>query len=66
VFVAEPDEFLNALEAAELLGVHPQTVYRWCKDGLIDYIQPTPRSRRRYRRSDLLRLLEPKRDEVAS
>lgn len=51
---------LSVGEVAELFDVHPQTVYRWCEQGAIPYIQVTPRSPRRFRREDILALLEPK------
>lgn len=62
------NDLLGVREAADILGVHPQTLYRWCEEGLIAYVQMTPRSRRRFRRTDVLALLEPKlpRSETAS
>jgi excisionase family DNA binding protein len=58
--MAKQPELLSVGEAAALCGVHPQTVYRWCEEGLIAYVQVTPRSPRRFRRADVLALLEPK------
>lgn len=51
---------LSMSEAAQLLDVHPTTVYRWCEEGLLPYVQVTPRSPRRFRQDDLIALLEPK------
>jgi excisionase family DNA binding protein len=53
-------EFLTAEEAAALLGVHPKTLDRWVRDGVLPVIQPVPRGQRRFRRSDVEALLTPK------
>jgi excisionase family DNA binding protein len=50
---------LTVAEAAALLDIHPHTLYRWCENGWITFIKPTPRSPRRFRREDVLALLEP-------
>lgn len=59
----EPSRLLSVSQVAELLDVHPQTVYRWCENGLLTYVQMTPRSPRRFRQADVLALLEPKRKD---
>jgi excisionase family DNA binding protein len=51
---------LTVNEAAELLGIHKQTLHRWCVDGKIAFIQPAPRSPRRFRRADVMAKLEPR------
>jgi excisionase family DNA binding protein len=52
-------KLLSMSEAAALLGIHVVTLYRWCEQGDIAYIKSTPRSPRRFRREDVLELLEP-------
>ena len=52
-------KLLSVAEAAKLLDIHPGTLYRWCESGAITYIKPTARSPRRFRREDVLALLEP-------
>ena len=52
------DEWVTRSEAAALLRVAPRTFDRWRQDGLITrYV--TPGSHPRYRRADVLALLEP-------
>lgn len=55
----ETEHFIGVTEAAELLDIHPQTLYRWCEKGWITYYKSTPRSPRRFKREDVLALLEP-------
>lgn len=43
---------LAVSEAAEILGVHPDTLRRWTDDGKVA-VWVTPGGQRRYRRSDL-------------
>jgi excisionase family DNA binding protein len=36
----ESDRLLSVAEAAQELGVHPVTVHRWVREGLVPSIQP--------------------------
>jgi excisionase family DNA binding protein len=47
---------LSSRKAAELLGVHPQTVLRWVREGLLPGKLQGPRRRVRVHRSDVLAL----------
>lgn len=49
---------LTRREAARLLGVHVKTLDRWARDGLVPAWR-TPGGQRRYRRSELERLVTP-------
>lgn len=52
------DPLLSTSEAAALLDVSDETLRRWTKDGLIRHVR-MPSGRHRYRRADVLELLEP-------
>jgi len=43
-------------EASEILGVHPRTIQRWDKKGIIRVVR-TPNGRRRIPESEIKRLL---------
>lgn len=45
-------------QAARSLNVHPNTVRRWSRQGLLNAYRVGPRGDRRFRRSDVERLLE--------
>ena len=49
---------LTVSKAAEILGVHPDTLRRWSDDGKVP-AWTTPSGHRRYRRSDLDALRPP-------
>ena len=51
-------ELLSVGQAARSLGVHPNTVRKWSKEGLLKSYRIGPRGDRRFRRSDVERLLE--------
>ncbi|MEO8462577.1 MAG: GAF domain-containing protein [Chloroflexota bacterium] len=51
------DATLTVTRAAEVLGVHSNTVRAWSDAGRIRYYRINPRGDRRYRRSDLNRFL---------
>ncbi len=53
-----PPEFLNRTDAAALLRVHPRTLDRWAAAGRVP-VGRTPGGAPRYRRVDLLALLDP-------
>lgn len=48
----EPDEELSLTAAAEILGVHPDTLRAWADQGGVPHWR-TPGGQRRFRRSDL-------------
>lgn len=54
-----PDELLSTGEAAETLQVSVQTIRRWERDGHLTAIR-TPGDHRRFRRSEVEALFEPK------
>lgn len=50
------DKWLSPREAAEILGINPDTLRRWERDGLIES-ERTPGGQRRYREKDALAVL---------
>ncbi|HSS10539.1 MAG TPA: helix-turn-helix domain-containing protein [Acidimicrobiales bacterium] len=60
----QPDEWLTVGEAAELIGIHPTTLRRYEREGLIK-ARRTPTNQRRFRRSDVEKLLPPPDQVVA-
>ena len=50
-------ELLTVGQAAALLNLHPNTVRRWAKQGLLNAYRIGPRRDRRFHRSDVERLL---------
>lgn len=50
-------EMLTTSEVAEILNVHPNTVRRWCSQGLLKAYRLGPRGDRRFRSADLDSLL---------
>jgi len=46
-------KLLTTKEAAELLSVHPNTLRRWCNEGLIEFVRFGKRGQRRFRLSVL-------------
>ena len=52
------EEWLTPAAAAEVLGVHPQTLRRDTEQGVISAHRLTVSGHRRYRRGDLERLRE--------
>lgn len=51
------DKWLSPREVAEILGINPDTLRRWERDGLIES-ERTPGGQRRYREEDALALLD--------
>jgi len=49
-------EYLSTGEAAELLGVHPDTLRRWERAGRVKAVR-TPTGQRRFKRADIEALL---------
>ena len=55
---ASPDKLLSTTDAAEFLNVHPHTVRRWSDNGLVPAYRIGKRLDRRFRRTDLEKLLK--------
>ena len=53
-------DFLTLKQACELLQVHPNTLRNWDKSGTLKAIRIGARKLRRYRKEDLLKLMENK------
>ena len=53
------DRLYRLKEAAEILGVHPQTLQRWCREGKVRFVK-TPGGVRRIPKSEIERLLRGK------
>jgi len=51
------NDLLSIQEAAEMLGVHPETLRRWDRSGKLKAIKIGERGDRRFSRSDILKLL---------
>lgn len=51
------DDFLTTNDLARLMHVTRQTVYRWCRLGLINYFIPHGTKRRLFRKEDVRRFL---------
>ena len=56
----ELPDFLTLKQACELLQVHPNTLRNWDKSGTLKAIRIGERKLRRYKKSDLLKLMEQK------
>jgi excisionase family DNA binding protein len=57
-------DLLTVSDAAELLGVSVDTLRNWCDAGKVRHYR-TPGNQRRFRREDLLALLEPIKGDAA-
>ena len=53
-----PSDLLTVGQAARWLNVHPNTVRRWSRQGLLNCYRVGPRGDRRFRRIVVERLLE--------
>lgn len=53
-------EYLTLKQVAELLGVHPNTLRNWDKDGTLKAIRIGKRELYRYKKSDVLKFLDEK------
>jgi excisionase family DNA binding protein len=56
----QPDDLLTTNEVAELARVSRQTVWRWAEDGVLPTAVELPSGHRRFRRSDVEKLITPK------
>lgn len=59
--MAKKVKLLRIREAAEMLGVNPETLRRWDREGKLKAIIISPRGDRRYRQEDLDNFLNEKR-----
>jgi excisionase family DNA binding protein len=53
-------ELLTLKEACEILKCHPNTLRQWDKKGILVAVRFGERKDRRYRKEDILKLLEQK------
>ncbi len=53
-------KLLKIREVAEMLGVNPETLRRWDREGRLIAIRMGKRGDRRYKREDISRVLENK------
>lgn len=56
-------ELLTLKEACEILKVHPNTLRQWDGKGILKAVRFGQRRDRRYRKEDILRLIDKKRYE---
>ena len=54
------EEIITLAEASAILGLHPNTLRKWDNSGYLKAIRYGTRKDRRYRKSDVLKLLEQK------
>lgn len=55
-------ELLTLMEACAILKCHPNTLRQWDKKGILPAIRIGERRARRYRKEDILKLLDDKND----
>lgn len=56
----KPKEYLRISEAAQLLGVHANTLRNWDESGILKPVRVGVRKERRYKRSDVIKIVEGK------
>ena len=54
------DEIITLAEACAILGLHPNTLRKWDNKGFLRAIRYGTRKDRRYRKSDILKVLKQK------
>lgn len=54
------DQIITLAEACEILGFHPNTLRKWDNTGFLKAIRFGMRGDRRYKKSEILKLLEQK------
>ncbi len=57
-------DFLTIGQAAELINVHPETLRRWDRDGILKAIKVNDRGDRRYKRNEILEFVENNSQEI--
>lgn len=57
---AKIPELLTLAEACQILKVHPNTLRKWDKKGILVAVRFGERKDRRYRKEDILKLLNQK------
>jgi excisionase family DNA binding protein len=57
---AKKEEIITLAEACEILGLHPNTLRKWDNKGFLKAIRLGTRKDRRYRKSDVLKMLKRK------
>jgi diguanylate cyclase (GGDEF)-like protein/excisionase family DNA binding protein len=60
------DGLLTMTEAAELAGVHRNTIRAWCASGRLASVRASPRGERRVRRADVERLIAARTERAAA
>jgi excisionase family DNA binding protein len=58
--MATSQKLLNISQAAEMLGVNPETLRRWDREGRLKAIRIGKRQDRRYKPEDLQKLIDVK------
>lgn len=58
--MANSQKLLNISQAAEMLGVNPETLRRWDREGRLKAIRIGKRQDRRYKVEDLQKLIDVK------
>ena len=61
VALAAPSRLVKVSQAAEILGVHPNTVRRWQKQGVLKAVRVGLRRDRRFVRSEVEELMKERR-----
>lgn len=51
-------KLLRIREAAEMLGVNPETLRRWDRNGKLPAVKISKRGDRRYNKEDILKFIE--------
>lgn len=54
------NEIITLAEASAMLGLHPNTLRKWDNSGYLKAIRFGTRKDRRYRKSDIMKILEQK------
>jgi len=54
----KPIKLLRIREAAEILGVNPETLRRWDREGKLKAIIISKRGDRRYKKEDIVQFVE--------
>lgn len=56
----ESIELLSVRDTSKLLGIHPNTLRQWDEKGILKAVRFGPRKDRRFRKSDIMKLIEAK------